>query len=69
MYSLLTPNEARWLNKQLGWCDKILKDPVLLKGTNIIDYSKKIHTKLNFYTDPFLNATVYSVPGVVAPTQ
>lgn len=65
----LTPNKARQLDKCLRFTDYVLSRPDVAAQTNAIALNIQVWLTICSYTDPFMDATVYSVPGVLPPNE
>lgn len=64
----LTPNQARFLEYQLRLYEYHLQRPNSHR-THVREMYDKALQILAKHTDPFLQATVYSIPGILPPVN
>jgi len=65
----LTANEARQLDKMLRFVENVLSQRELPHSSNALDIHTKVWLTICSHTEAFMQATVYSVPGVLPPTE
>lgn len=68
MQEELNANRARYLDKLLRYYENMLADP-FRRGPMIETYYQQVLDKIAQLTDPILNATVYSIPGIRKPDR
>jgi len=67
--SELTPNEARKLESMLRFTEYTMRQKDLPHTSNVLDIHLKVWLTICSHTEPFMMATVYSVPGVLPPVE